>query len=75
MGVNINFERRRQEEALRRRAYRVRAARLESLRGSFRDWMSERGYTPEQQAQGLEQLEEHVEYSDYMAEEGDVDRG
>ena len=73
MVVNINVARRSREEAIRRRAHRQRATRLEGLRPKFQQWMREQGYSEAQQRKELATLQEHVEVNEFMADEGDVD--
>lgn len=72
-GVNINAIRRSREEALRRRTYRNRAARLDGVRPQFHQWMRDEGFSEVQQRAELARLQEHVELNEFMAEEGDVD--
>ena len=71
--VGINTKRRSREEALRRRSHRQRAERLDSLKGSFADFMNKQGLTDSQRSEEMANLEDIVDFHDAMAEEGDVD--
>lgn len=71
--INLNTRRRNREEALRRRVHRDRAARLADVRPQFQQWMRDHGIPDEQQVVELERLQEHVDFNQMMADEGDVD--
>lgn len=70
---SINTHRRQLEEALRRRAVRQRAERLEGSRGQFVRYMKDRGMSSEERERELRRLDELTERLHEMAEDGAVD--